>query len=178
MSITQTENTKNWIPIAVATRPFGIKGALKLRFFNENSDSLKEGVAVLIKTPRNREVETTVKSVVDGGRVYFDFIKDRTHAEEFIKSDVFIAAEDIPELEDDEVYLANLLGAECFDLSGKLFGTLEAFSENSPQLLAEVRLLDEKTLSVPFIKPILKEVSEDEKKITFDLPDGLLELSV
>ncbi|MEI6791453.1 MAG: hypothetical protein WCK42_09765, partial [Myxococcaceae bacterium] len=89
-------------------------------------------------------------------------------AEKLAKTEIWVRRSDFKELASDEVYLADLIGFDAQDLKGEILGKVTGFSDNRAQILVEIA---HKTL-VPFVKPILIKIDEDNRCIVLDLPEG------
>ncbi len=63
--------------------------------------------------------------------------------------------------------MADLIGFEALDLEGKVLGRVTGFSDNRAQILVEIG-----EMLVPFVKPILVKIDEDNRQIILDLPEG------
>lgn len=68
-----------------------------------------------------------------------------------------------------------LLGYEVLDQSRSL-GAIESISDNGHQYLAEVRMPSGKTFLLPLAEELITEINEAERKVSFDIPEGLTDL--
>lgn len=158
--------TPDWVILGYLTSAHGIKGALSYKLLHEDSDCLREGleIALVHKNVRYFKIE----HVLSGNRLMLAGIKDRTEAEKITKTEIWVRRTDFQELEEDEVYLADLIGFEVFNTENKPMGQVTGFSDNRAQILVEI---DNKTL-IPFVEPILAKIDEESRKIILDFPDA------
>jgi 16S rRNA processing protein RimM len=104
-----------WVPLAEIARPHGVKGELRLRPYNRDSDLLLELDEVLVRLPDGEEHEVSV----DGARRANDAIlmklfsvDDRDKAEDLRGALVCVRRRDFPPLEAGEFYACDLEGAQ------------------------------------------------------------------
>jgi 16S rRNA processing protein RimM len=157
-------------------RPFGIKGGVLVKLFNQHSQALTIGKSVFIRSKRSPEQKVTISEIVEGSRVFFSEIKSRDMADALSGSILFIEREDLPPLEDDEFYLCDLIGASAISTSGSALGNVIGFSDNNAQILFEIKTSTGDVVSIPYVQPIVQKVDCENKIITIDPPCGLLEL--
>jgi 16S rRNA processing protein RimM len=106
-----------WIPLAEIAKPHGIKGELKLRVFNLESDMLLELDEVLIRLEDGTEHEVTVdkaRKMPDGVLVKLFSVDDRNRAEELRGAVVCAKREDFPPLDEGEFYACDIVGLPVF----------------------------------------------------------------
>jgi 16S rRNA processing protein RimM len=157
--------TPDWIILGYLTSAHGIKGALSYKLLHADSDCLREDLEIALVSKAVKYLK--IDQVLSGDRLMLAGIKDRTEAEKLAKTEIWVRRSDFQVLEDDEVYLADLIGFEAFNPEGKLMGLVTGFSDNRAQILVEI---DHKTL-IPFVKPILVKIDEENKKIVLDFDD-------
>jgi 16S rRNA processing protein RimM len=164
------------ILIGQISRPFGFKGGVHLRLMNENSGSLQTGVPITAVGPGTKKRVLTVKEVVHGARCFFEEVNDESAALALKGAELFIARHLMPPIDDDECYLADLLGMNVTDVNSLGLGRVVGFSSNLAQDLLEIELTDGKNASVPLVDEIVIDIDLDRRVITLDPPEGLLEL--
>jgi len=103
-----------WVPLAAVARPHGVRGELRLRLFNADSDLLLGLDEVLLRFPDGQEQEVSV----DGARRANDAIllklysvDDRNGAEALRGAIVCAKRQEFPPLEAGEFYACDLEGA-------------------------------------------------------------------
>src|SRR5690606_26674919 len=107
--------------------------------------------------------------------VKFDELDDRTSAEAVAGRYVSAPVEDLPPLEEGEVFYHQLLDAEVVTVEGQVVGRVREVYETEPAHLLEVKGGDKLHL-IPFTEQIVKEVDVERRRIVIDPPAGLLEL--
>ena len=174
------ENLK-MIKLATSGHPHGLKGEIELRLVNPNYDEcvLDDGMTVWVfpvaeksKLKKTGE-QWKINKLRFGNKVLcvFDGIKDRTHLETFMPFDVQLSRDEFPEVDDDQVYLVDLIDMDVVDPDGVKLGVIESFSENPQQYLFDVRLNDGSVITVPYVDVFFPEIDMENKKITMIMPE-------
>ena len=146
-----------------------------MKLDNPQSQSLRPGLKVRIEPKNGLAREHVVDSFAGGRILALVGLEDRDIAESFSQASVFLKRSDFPTLRNDEIYLNDMLGFEVIDQENKSIGSVEGFSDNTAQVLIEVRLSNGETGMIPFVPALVKKVDERTKTIIVDLPLGLFE---
>lgn len=162
------------IELGYIAKAFGLKGGVQVKLFSSQSESIRAGV-VLTLIHKEKEQELTVADVLPQGRVFFAGIDDRTQAEGLQGGVLFIDRSDLPELDDDEFYLNDMIGASVQLADGTPVGTLVDFSSNNAQTLLEVKTIAGHVASIPLVDAIVKTIDAEQKVVIIDPPAGLLD---
>lgn len=163
--------------IGVLTRLFGFKGGLAIKLLNPAETSLSKGMKVTLIGPHNVTKTEILREVLPGGRCFFEGIDTDVDARCLIGFELYVDRNDLPEPLADEYYLNDLLSMDVVTVNSDKLGKVVGFSHNNAQELLEV-LLDEngKKVSIPLVKPIVVDIDFEQRIITLDIPEGLLEL--
>ncbi len=154
-----------WVSLGVVARAHGIRGALKLHLWHEQSAVLRGGLEVRIGDVVRRV------ATYAAGILAVDGVPDRTSAEALQGQEVFVLRADFP-LDEGSVYLVDLVGAEVVDTQGKKLGTVAGFSDNGAQPLLLVHGHG-KEVMVPFVDAIVE--SADKERVVLKPPAGMFE---
>src|SRR5271165_2451006 len=103
-----------WVPLAEVARPHGVRGELRLRLFNRDSDLLLELDEVLVRLPDGEEHEVSVESARranDAILMRLFSVDDRDRAEGLRGALICARRRDFPPLEDGEFYACDVEGA-------------------------------------------------------------------
>ena len=106
------------VSVAVCVRAHGLRGEVRLKIWNEGSDLLASVGKVTLKA---KDGSTRLVRLVnarpagDHWLAGFEGVSDRDAAEALRGSELLVRREDFPELEEDEVYLVDLLGYEVWE---------------------------------------------------------------
>ena len=162
---------ENRIRFGTVGRAHGIKGAVRVNFENPDSDFFAPGVHVHIEKHGDFEVE----KILGGGRIHFVGVKDRNQAEALRGGVIFVDRDELPELDDDEYYFVDLIGADVMLESGDVLGTIQKFWTNNAQDIADVKMASGRVVAMPFVSNILVDVQPDEKRVVVNPPEGLFD---
>jgi len=103
-----------WVPLAEIARPHGVRGELRLRLFNRDSDLLLELEEVLVRLPDGDEHEVSIESARranDAILMRLFSVDDRARADELRGAVVCARRRDFPPLEEGEFYACDVEGA-------------------------------------------------------------------
>jgi 16S rRNA processing protein RimM len=104
-----------WVPLAEVARPHGVKGELRLRLFNAESDVLLEQDEVLVRTSEGEEHEVSVeraRRADDAILIKLFSVDDRNRAEDLRGAQICVRRRDFPEASDGEFYAIDVVGSE------------------------------------------------------------------
>jgi 16S rRNA processing protein RimM len=159
----------------------GVRGGLEIKLFNPTSSALGPGVRVALcdrgaVDPSLYEVERAApKPGSDRARLWLVGVDTREAAEQLRGRELWIARAELPELDDDEFYLADLLGSEVvrrrLDASFESLGEIIGVTSNGAQDLFEVRFRGREWL-LPAFAPFL--VAIEPQRVIVDVHDELL----
>lgn len=102
-------------------------------------------------------------------------INDRNAAEAAKGRDIFITEGDLPELEEGEYYVRDLIGMTVEE-DGNVLGKVTDVLQNTAQDVFEVERKNGKQLLIPRVDEFVLDIDLDTRKIKVKLPEGLLEL--
>lgn len=107
----------------------------------------------------------------------FEDIDSIEETESIINKELYLPLENLPELEDDtSFYYHEIIGFELkSESNGEILGTISQVYEGSGQDLLAFEFKGKEVL-VPISDDIVKTVNRQEKQISVDLPDGLIDL--
>ena len=193
-----TQNTSAWIVLAHLLRPQGRKGELLAELLTDFPERFEDQRRVFLAAPgfNGRQAEARSAEVVrfwlpvgkNQGRVVLQFagIETISAAETIAGLDVLVPPEERLPLEDESVYISELIGCTLYD-GPKLVGVVEEVQfpmtadggrrlDDAAPLLA-VRSPDDDEILVPFAKVFLVDLDTEAKRIEMALPEGLIEVN-
>lgn len=193
-----TQSTPAWIVLAHLLRPQGRKGEVLAELFTDFPERFEDQKRVFLAAPgfAGDEAEARLSEVAaywlpvgkNEGRVVLHFagIDTISDAEAIAGLDVLVPREERVPLDDDSVYISELIGCTVYD--GALsVGIVEDVQfamtadggrrlEDAAPLLA-VRSREGDEVLVPFAKAFLVAVNPAAKRIDMTLPQGLIEVN-
>ena len=165
------------ISIGELIKPHGIKGELKILFFNEKSKSLKNNQVVSLSDNRNRFYEYKIEKVIYSikkNRIKFFEIDSIDKANELRGYIINILRSDFPELKDSEYYLNDLIDYKLFNKNNIYYGIVsDVFHFPANDVLSV--FLNDKEYLIPIIDDVILNINHDLKIISIDPISGLFD---
>lgn len=156
-------------------RPHGLRGELSLRPFNDEGTDLTElalplEVAAVQKGGARRTLFLEkARPAGDFWLVSFGGVTDRDAAALLTNAELWIPRESLPPLDDDEVYVEDLLGCQVVDEQGREHGTVEGSFWNGAQDVLMVKRPSGEELLVPVVPDFLLSVDLEARRVVVDL---------
>jgi 16S rRNA processing protein RimM len=193
-----TQDTPSWIVLAHLLRPQGRKGEVLAELFTDFPERFESQKRVYLAAPGfdgeaddARAVEVMAFWLPVGknqGRIVLHFagIDSISDAESIAGLDVVVPREERLRLEDESVYISELIGCTVFD-GVRAVGVVEdvqfAMTADGARRLDEAAPLltvvspDGDEVLIPFAKSFLVSVDTEAKRIEMMLPEGLIEVN-
>lgn len=108
--------------------------------------------------------------------VKLDGISDRNQAEAWEKAQVYIPESALEAKPGETIFLKQIQGFDVADSEDRFLGRIIGFGSNGPQDLLEVERLNGKTALIPFVDDYIVRIDFDKKRLTLDVPKGLLDV--
>jgi 16S rRNA processing protein RimM len=193
-----TQSTPAWIVLAHLLRPQGRKGELLADLFTDFPERFENQRRVFLAAPgfEGEAADARAAEVVafwlpvgkNEGRVVLQFagIDSISDAESIAGKDVLVPHEERLPLNDESVYISELIGCTVYDGSLPL-GVVEDVqfamtADGARRLddaapLLEVRSVEGDEILIPFAKAFLVSVNTAARRIDMTLPEGLVEVN-
>jgi 16S rRNA processing protein RimM len=193
-----TQSPPAWIVLAHLLRPQGRKGEVLAELFTDFPERFEDQRRVFLAAPgfEGEEAEARSAEVVafwlpvgkNEGRVVLQFagIDTISDAESIAGLDVLVPREQRLRLDDESVYISELIGCTVYDGSMSV-GAVEDVQfamtadggrrlDDAAPLLA-VRSPEGDEILIPFAKAFVVAVDTGAKRIEMTLPEGLIEVN-
>jgi 16S rRNA processing protein RimM len=160
--------------VGAITGAHGIRGEVKLRSFTEDPAAIASYSP--LETAKGAKIEIVkVRPRKDGLIAILKGVADRNAAEALRGTELFVPRERLPEPEDDEVYVHDLIGLPVHLADGSLLGEIVDVADYGAGDLIDVKVEGRKdTVLIPFAGQYVLETAED--RIVVDLPEGFLDV--
>lgn len=198
---------EKWVAIASLLRPQGRKGELLSELLTDLTDQFHEGrLVALAKKGASEPLPNAVQVAIEShwlptgknaGRIVLKLAgcDSISQAELLAGQQMMVPAAELPELEEDTFYVADLLDCTLFngDLAiGTVVDVQFATTPDGKTRLADAAPLlcvepagateqekeEVEPLLIPFVRAHLKSVDVAAKRIVMHLPEGLLDASI
>jgi 16S rRNA processing protein RimM len=186
--VTGTKKTATeWVPLGYVVRAHGLRGALRIKLFHDESDTLRPRLAVRFAARGTQpDARARAHSVVSyapqpksEGLLVIDGVADKDAADAFKGSELFVARADFSaddardDGDEDDVYLVDLIGAAVVREDGSALGRVARFEDNGAQPLVIVARAGAPEVAVPYVPAIVIEASPE--KLVLRPPGGLFD---
>lgn len=165
-----------WVPLAEVARPHGVKGELRLRLFNKDSDTLLGQDEVLVRLPDGEEHEVSVdraRRADDAILMKLHSVDDRDRAEELRGALICVRRRDFEAAEDDEFYAVDVVGAEARVGETRIGVVREIMSYPSIEVLVVTADDGQGDWEVPLTEMFIAKVDVPGKVVTLTTLDDL-----
>lgn len=163
------------LKVGVITSTHGIRGEVKV-YPTTDTDRFLDLEYVLLDTGREKrrlEIEN-VKYFKNLVILKFKGINNINDIEMYKQRELWILREDAQELEDDEYYIADLIGMEVVLEDGSRFGTLKDVMETGANDVYIVEDMKGEEVLLPAIKDCILDVDVETNTMTIHLMKGLI----
>jgi len=159
-------------------RPHGVRGDIRFWPFNPESELLKKSAAIRIGQTAQDTRSYTVQHVrrdAKGVVVRLKEFDDRDDVRVLTNQQWFEDRADFPELADDEIYYADLIGMTCRDESGVSLGPIKDVVDVGPN---SILVIDHggREVMVPNVDAFVLSMDMDAQEVIIRPLDGLLDV--
>lgn len=167
------------LQIGVITTTHGVRGEVKVFPTTDDSARFKELKKVLLDTGKETlELEIAgVKFFKNLVILKFKGIDDINEVEKYKKCGLYVAREDAVALDENEYFIADLIGLKVWSDEDEELGELTDVLQTGANDVYVVRQEDGEELLLPAIKECVKEVDLKEGRILVHLLKGLRDIN-
>lgn len=163
-----------YFEIGLIANTHGLKGEMKVRPYTAYQKRFEELKKVLITIKgelKEYEIEN-VRYQKDVVLLKLKGVDDIDAAEKLKAHTISIPREDAKELEEDEHFIADLIGCEVFE-NNELIGILQDVFTAGASDVYVIKRKSKKDLLLPALKSIIKKIDVESKRIEVEVPRGL-----
>jgi len=160
---------QDYLLLGEIVRPQGIRGEVKVRHYTDDPERFYDLDIVFLKRGESYEEMTVEDARVQGDDVYLKLegVDDRNEAEKLRNIQLWVDRENAVELGEDEVFIADILGAKAFDTKGNPVGVLkDVLTPGGVDVF--VLKTPKGNLMFPALKEVLLEMNADEGRLVLD----------
>ncbi len=169
-----------WVPLAEVARPHGVRGEVRLKLFNRDSDVLLDQDEVLVRFKDGVEQEVSVdraRRADDAILMKLHAVDDRDRADELRGALICVQRDAFPPLEEGEFYVCDLERARVEVRNGEVLEPLGAVKElrTYPSVDVLVVKADDggKDWEVPLVAAFVEEVDVARRMVVVSSLEGL-----
>jgi 16S rRNA processing protein RimM len=159
------------------TGAHGLKGALRFRPDNPDSDTLQRVARVFLEIggeSREFRLSGTTRLNAATHRITLEGVADADAAEALKGAVVMLAMEDVPAAKPGEFYYYEAIGCDVFLTDGRRLGAIEEIFSNGAHDVWVVRD-GEREVLVPVIEDVVKAMDFGARRVTIEPIPGLLD---
>ncbi len=167
---------EDFFRIGVITSTHGLKGEVKVFPTTDDVNRFKKLKKCIMRTPKG-DIEVEKKSCKFFKNMVilsFKEFEDINEIEKYKNCELYVRREDAMPLEEDEFYIADVIGMEVFE-EDKMLGQLEDVLQTGANDVFSVRLTDGKELLIPVIKQCVLDIDYEARKVFVKLMKGMLD---
>jgi len=172
---------RTWIPLAEVMRPHGVRGEVRLRPYNRDSELLLDLDEVLVRFPNGEESEVTVEGVRpanDAILIKLCSVDDRNEAEQLRGAVVCGRRSEFPPVDDGEFYVCDIEGAVVLvgaseGAQTELGRVRELVSYPTVDVLIVDAVDGGRPWEVPLVDSVVRSVDITARRVTLAAADGI-----
>jgi 16S rRNA processing protein RimM len=150
----------------------GVRGDVKVQYFLDDVDLLFTPQGLYTSETKPDKIILTYKNNLNGKVLVCSVkgITDRNVAERLRGTSLYINESDMPELDENELYLRDIIGMGCATPEGKTLGSVISIQNFGASDLLEIQGT-QGSFFIPFCEPYLVNVDKQTRTITLNEPE-------
>ncbi|MBR1835059.1 MAG: 16S rRNA processing protein RimM [Bacteroidales bacterium] len=158
------------------TKPFGIKGQMVFYLDVDSPDDYADLDSAFVEVKGALVPYFFKVDNINGNKAVVTF-EDLTpqEAQALAGHDLFLPLDLLPELTGNQFYFHEVTGFKVIDIEKGDIGIIQSIIEYPAQPLFSI-VNGEKEILIPVIDPIIKKVDREQRTITIEAPNGLIDL--
>lgn len=165
------------LQVGVITQTHGVRGEVKVFPTTDDVQRFKKLKQVILDTGKEQlplEIQN-VKFFKQFVIVKFKGIDDINDIEKYKRCPLLVTREHAVKLEEDEYFIADMIGMEIVTENDEIFGTLKDVIATGANDVYVIESVAHGEVLIPAIKECILNVNVEEQKMTVHLMDGLIE---
>jgi 16S rRNA processing protein RimM len=157
-------------------RPFGLKGEIYVKLYNQLSCTIFDRENLLLAFPQGEQRTVNVERWRRQGEklvVSFQGCKNRNDAEELRGATLLVSRVDLPKIDDDEFYDIDLIDLMVVSASGETLGRIVGVEHPPSHDILVIKLNDGAFIDLPFVAEFIVKIDSANQTILIELPTGL-----
>jgi 16S rRNA processing protein RimM len=169
--------SQDWIVIGKISSAHGVRGEVKAQLFLDDPEFLI-GVESLFLEGRPGRQKIGIKRLRlnrSQAIISIEGINDRTEAERLRGREISIPGEWLPELEEDEYYVAQIIGLTVETIEGEVLGEVAEVIFTGANEVYVIRGGPRGEILLPAIESVVEAVEVQQGRMRVAVPEGLLD---
>ncbi len=158
------------------TKPFGIKGQMVFYLDVDSPDDYADLDSAFVEVKGALVPYFFKVDNINGNKAVVTF-EDLTpqEAQALAGHDLYLPLDLLPELTGNQFYFHEVTGFKVIDVEKGEIGIIQSIIEYPAQPLFSI-MNGDKEILIPVIDPIIKKVNREQRTITIEAPNGLIDL--
>lgn len=146
-------------------RAHGIKGEIPLEIYSDMLELLSQDQVVYVGESHQATIIQQTRWKNDLLLLKFKDINDRDIVSKLTNENVYVRADQLPPLEDDEFYYHQLLGLNVYDVEGFYLGQISEILKTGANDVYLIRGDEGDELLIPAIEDVILEIDLEQQKM-------------
>lgn len=167
---------EDMLQVGVITQTHGVRGEVKVFPTTDDVNRFKKLKQVILDTGKETmplEIQS-VKFFKQFVILKFKGIDNINDIEKYKRCSLYVTREHAVALEEDEYFIADMIGMEVCTEDGNIFGTLKDVIETGANDVYVIENAEHGEVLVPAIKECIRSVDIDKGQMMIHLMDGLI----
>ncbi|MGH2542042.1 MAG: ribosome maturation factor RimM [Ardenticatenaceae bacterium] len=166
-----------WVTVGKITSAHGVRGEVKVALFVDDPEFLRDAKFLILesRTQRKRMEIQSMRFHQGQALIRFQGITGRDEAERLRGRELSLPLELLPDLAEDEYYVAEIVGLTVESEEGEVLGEVAEVMFTGANEVYVVRGGPYGEILLPAIESVVQSVALDEGRIRVALPEGLLD---
>ena len=167
-----------YVELGRIVKTVGLRGELKVYPLTRTPQDLSKYPSLILRSDSGQLTEFTVENFRVQKQIAIIKFKSIDHiekAERYIGNEVGVFEDHLPETQDGEYYIRDLIGMDVVSDAGKQLGVVSDVLELSANDIFQVAA-DDKELLIPALSDVIIDINLDKRRITVRLIEGLIDL--
>lgn len=155
----------------------GVRGEVKVYSMTDDANRFKDLKEVLLDTGKDMRLlhVQSCKFFKNQPILKFEEFDDINDVEQYKRCGLFVTRENAVKLEENEFFIADILGFDVCRETGEKLGILDDVLQTGANDVYVVKMENGKEVLLPAIKDCVKKVSLEEKRIDVFVMKGLMD---
>lgn len=167
---------EDMLQVGVITQTHGVRGEVKVFPTTDDVNRFKKLKQVILDTGKETmslEIQS-VKFFKQFVILKFKGIDNINDIEKYKRCSIYVTREHAVPLEEDEYFIADMIGMEVCTEDGNIFGTLKDVIETGANDVYVIESAEHGEVLVPAIKECIRSVDIEKGQMMIHLMDGLI----
>jgi len=160
-------------------KKYGLKGELLAKIDTDDAESYKNLESIYLET-RGKLIPFFLNktSLHKATTLRFDFedVHSMEDADALIGKSIYLPLNTLPELTGNKFYYHEVIGYQAIDQKLGEIGVITAVNDYGPQAVFVIKNKNEKEILIPVSDRFIQKVNRKDKNITFETPEGLIDI--